>query len=98
VHTADIGASTATDADLLEAARQENRIVVTLDADFHALLALAGSSSPSVIRIRIEGLDGGALAALLLATLDECGEDLERGAMVTVQRHRLRVRRLPLLR
>ena len=76
----------------------ENRIVATLDADFHTLLALSGAAHPSVIRIRIEGLRGEAAAILLLNVLQHCEEDLHHGAVVTVQKGRLRIRRLPLIR
>ena len=48
VHLGDIGASTLSDAAILELARSEGRAVVTLDADFHALLAASGAKSPTV--------------------------------------------------
>lgn len=67
VHVADIGMSRAADLDILRLGRAERRTCVTLDADFHALLATSGERAPSVIRIRKEGLDGSALAALLQA-------------------------------
>jgi len=35
-------------------ARQQQRICVTLDADFHTHLAVTNAATPSVIRIRIE--------------------------------------------
>ena len=63
VHAADIGPSTATDSQILDHARTDHRVVVTLDADFHALLALSGAAVPSVVRIRREGLRGPALAS-----------------------------------
>src|SRR5574340_132117 len=53
VHVSEIGHSRSEDAVILEQGREEDRTVVTLDADFHALLALSGVTSPSVIRIRI---------------------------------------------
>jgi predicted nuclease of predicted toxin-antitoxin system len=98
IHVGDAGMAEASDEDILQAARNESRIVVTLDADFHALLALSGAASPSVIRIRIEGLRGEALAQLLLSAIRKCGGDLEAGAVVTIQERRLRIRRLPLVR
>jgi predicted nuclease of predicted toxin-antitoxin system len=65
-HVADIGLSRAEDSRILERARQEARTCVTLDADFHALLATSEAKSPSVVRIRREGLNGKAISDLLL--------------------------------
>jgi predicted nuclease of predicted toxin-antitoxin system len=98
IHVGEIGYSTAQDAQILQRGQAEGRVVVTLDADFHALLAQSGDSSPSVIRIRIEGLKAQALALLLEAVLTQCHDDLEVGCVVTVQTGRMRIRRLPLLR
>jgi len=39
-HVGDKGLATASDSTILECGRQEGMVVVTLDADFHALLAL----------------------------------------------------------
>ncbi|HET8891050.1 MAG TPA: DUF5615 family PIN-like protein [Candidatus Angelobacter sp.] len=48
IHVGDKGLATAKDSKILDFGRQEGLVVVTLDADFHALLALAGLSGPSV--------------------------------------------------
>ena len=98
VHTGEIGLATAPDSAVLQAARDGKRILVTLDADFHALLARSGAASPSVIRIRIERLRGEQVAAIVQTLIHRCRDDLERGAAVTVQQARVRVRRLPLPR
>jgi predicted nuclease of predicted toxin-antitoxin system len=79
-------------------ARARGQIVVTLDADFHAQLALTGAASPSVIRIRIEGLRAEELADLLTRVIEHCVEDLQHAALVTVTESGLRLRRLPLIR
>lgn len=96
LHVGEIGYSTAADADILRYARAQNRVVVTLDADFHSLLAHSGAETPSVIRIRIEGLRAEPLSNLLRTVCNQAREDLESGAVVTVQPGRMRVRRLPL--
>lgn len=44
-HLGDRGLATATDAKILDLARRERSIVVTLDADFHTLLAMSGLRS-----------------------------------------------------
>ncbi len=53
-HVGGLGMSTASDAEILEEGRKRHAVVVTLDADFHALLALSDALLPSVVRIRIE--------------------------------------------
>jgi len=97
IHVGEIGCSEAEDADILQRGRDEGRIVITLDADFHAILALSQAATPSVILVRIEGLYGKKAAELIQAVLARCTDDLKQGAMITVQPGRIRIRRLPLL-
>lgn len=96
VHVGEIGMSRALDEEILVAGRESGRVVVTLDADFHALLAMSGESSPSVIRLRVERLGGLDIARLIHAVLEECGADLVAGAVATADLARVRLRRLPL--
>jgi predicted nuclease of predicted toxin-antitoxin system len=98
LHVGEIGLASASDAKILEFGLREQRVVVTLDADFHALLAISGAKEPSVIRIRIEGLGAEDHARLLAHALSACKKDLEKGAMVTVTENGIRIRQLPLLR
>lgn len=97
VHAGDIGLASASDTAIIDRARIERRIIVTLDADFHALIALAGVSSPSVIRIREEGLKGPALAELVERTVGLCRNEIASGAVVTVRGGSIRIRTLPLV-
>ena len=96
VHVGEIGLAAADDPVILELAHKESRIVVSMDADFHAHLARSGATSPSVIRIRIEWLKAEALLALLRDVLRSCRSDLAHGAAVSVLPNRVRVRKLPL--
>lgn len=97
IHISEIKMSEATDAEIIQKAKAERRIVVTLDADFHTLLALDEATSPSVIRIRIERLRASAIVDLLLMVIAKCEEDLIQGSAVTVEPSRIRIRRLPLV-
>ncbi len=98
VHVGEVGLSTASDEAILDHARSQDQIVVTLDADFHRKLVLSDASGPSVIRIRIEGLRAEKLNQLLLGVIEQCREDLEKGALVSVTEAGVKLRRLPLLR
>lgn len=92
-----MGLSRAADEQIIEIARTDQAIVVTLDADFHRILAQQGATSPSVIRIRIEGLKGDDLAALLATVLADASNELANGAVLSVTESRIRVRALPII-
>ena len=96
IHTVDVGMERATDRAIIDYARSENRFCVTLDSDFHSIIALANESSPSVVRIRQEGLSGQQLAKLLLRIYPEIEADIVMGTFVTVTDKSIRVRRLPI--
>lgn len=95
-HVGDLGMVTAADSEILEAAHRSQAVVVTLDADFHRLLAASQALGPSVIRLRVEGLLADQLATLLVQVIRLAGKELGDGAVVSVSEQRVRVRALPL--
>ena len=95
LHTGDIGLSRSTDAQILEYARREDRVIITLDSDFHTILALTNASAPSVIRIRLEGLRGPDLAFLIKKIWPKIEPQLKKGAMVSVTDSGIRIRNIP---
>jgi predicted nuclease of predicted toxin-antitoxin system/Uma2 family endonuclease len=72
VHVIEIGMAEADDFQILEMARTQDQICVTLDHDFHTHLALAGYGRPSVILLRVESLGAQAQAELIASICLEC--------------------------
>lgn len=99
IHVADIGLLTANDPEILQAAMKEERILLTADSDFGALLALGSLASPSVLLLRsADHLRPSEQAELITANLPQIAENLEMGAIASLTRDRLRVRELPIAR
>lgn len=96
VHVADVGLLGAPDVQILEMAGSENLVIVTLDADFHMLLATRSSTKPSVIRIREEGFKADDHAKLLDRVVHALRPELEAGVVVSARTDSCRYRRLPL--
>jgi predicted nuclease of predicted toxin-antitoxin system len=96
IHVAEIGMEQAEDIHILEKARTDESVCVTLDHDFHAHLAIAGSGRPSVVLLRVEGLDAQGQADLIRTVCTQCESALSKGAAVSADRISFRVRRLPL--
>jgi predicted nuclease of predicted toxin-antitoxin system len=94
VHVAEVGLRDAKDIEIIHQAREHGRVIVTLDADFHALLMVGGHESPSVIRFRLEGLKGRELANLIEQVLATVDHDVKQGALVTINEKTIRVHRL----
>jgi predicted nuclease of predicted toxin-antitoxin system len=98
VHVRDLDLQRATDQLVLEAARSQDRILISSDTDFGQLLAGSTARKPSVILLRHRSArDAAGQANLVLANLDQVAADLDAGAIVVIEDLRVRVRRLPFI-
>jgi predicted nuclease of predicted toxin-antitoxin system len=83
------------DDSILRRAVQEQRILITLDKDFGELVFLRGQSHTGIIRlVEVPSL---MQAEAIQAIVSKQGEELARGAIITLKNNRLRIRR-PLTR
>lgn len=96
VHLQEEGLIRLADADILEKARGEQRVILTFDLDFGDLLATGAVSFPSVIIFRLRDGTPASVTAHLRHVLRQHHRELDKGAIIIVEDARLRVRRLPL--
>jgi predicted nuclease of predicted toxin-antitoxin system len=96
VHWSSVGRPDAKDREIMDWARENDRIVLTNDPDFGALLALSGSSKPSVVQIRSEATLPSRIGTLVLEASEQAESDLLAGALLTVEIGQSRLRILPL--
>jgi len=97
VHVRAYGMHAATDEDILARALGEDRIVVSADSDFAAILAAQEAERPSFILFRESNL----LVArdyieMLIPVLPLLEPELLAGCVAVFRGSRLRVRRLPI--
>jgi predicted nuclease of predicted toxin-antitoxin system len=97
VHVAALGLRAAPDTVVMQTALDDDRVLVSADTDFGALLAATRASQPSVVLVRrVVGRRVQALSALLLANLPEVEDELRSGSVVVIGDDSIRVRRLPI--
>jgi predicted nuclease of predicted toxin-antitoxin system len=81
------------DEEILALGLREERIVVTLDKDFGELAVVFGRSHAGIIRI--VNFPISRHAKVCIRALEQHGEELARGAIVTAEPGRLRLRPAP---
>jgi predicted nuclease of predicted toxin-antitoxin system len=98
VHVDELGMATAPDSVILEHARNQALVVITLDSDFHSLLAVSGASAPTVVRLRVERLKATDPCELIASVVLKTREELTAGAVVSATTKFIRIKRLPIKR
>jgi predicted nuclease of predicted toxin-antitoxin system len=86
VHVSEIGMEQAEDIQIMERARIDERVCVTLDHDFHAHLAMTGHGRPSVVLQPVQELDAQGQADLIRLMYAQCEAALSKGAAVSADR------------
>ncbi|WP_019509550.1 DUF5615 family PIN-like protein [Pleurocapsa sp. PCC 7319] len=96
VHLRDRGLQKLPDAQILALALVEQRIILTIDLDFAQLLAISKQALPSVILFRLGNENYDEINQRLIEILNNCQQDLETGAIVSVNNETFRVKKLPI--
>ncbi len=96
VHLHEQGLIQLPDADILNKARDEGRVLLTHDLDFGELLAFNKQSLPSVVIFRLSDMRPRNVWLHLSAILLLNGQALEQGALLSVRDRKVRVRTLPI--
>jgi predicted nuclease of predicted toxin-antitoxin system len=90
------GAATAPDVEIQKWANEQQFVVITNDLDFSSILADSAGATPSVVQIRAQDLLSDAVVSIGAHALEAHGEDIERGALLSIDEGGTRVRMLPL--
>jgi len=98
IHWASVGDPGASDAEIMRHAQRNGYVVLTHDLDFAAILAARRESGPSVIQLRTNDVRPEVIGSMVLTAMLQMEPELARGALVTVDLLRTRVRILPLTR
>jgi predicted nuclease of predicted toxin-antitoxin system len=95
LHWSEVGASTASDREIMAWSWDNDYIVFTHDLDFSALLATTQREGPSVIQVRTQNVLPEAIGILVINAMKQFQYELKKGALITIDPHRARSRILP---
>jgi predicted nuclease of predicted toxin-antitoxin system len=96
IHWSSVGDASANDREIMTWARINQRMIFTHDLDFGSMLALTHANGPSVLQIRGRDVLPDTIGPVIKMTLVQYESELLTGALVVVDRLRMRVRILPI--
>ena len=96
IHWSSIGDPKASDSEIFSFAKKHNYIILTHDLDFSVILANTQSASPSVIQLRTHDTLPEKNSTAVIASIQKYRDELEKGAIITIDLIKSRVRILPI--
>jgi len=90
------GLQGATDAEIVKKATKERRTILTRDLDFGDLMATSGEICLGIIVFRLQNERPENVNRRLEQVLKESSDALKKGAIISVEETRHRVRLLPI--
>ena len=108
-HLSNVGSASDPDVEIAAFASAEGMVVMTNDLDFGALLSTSGERGPSAVRARSEcgpsavqlrasDLSPEAVGTMVVEALRQMEEEIDAGALVTIEPDRARLRLPPITR
>ena len=97
LHWSDVGDPKALDPEIMAFARENGLVVFTHDLDFGHLLAVTNARGPSVIQARVEDPVPSRIGEDVVEAVTENEAHLKRGALITIDPDRRRIRILPIV-
>ena len=98
IHVRDLNLQATADEEVFAEAERDDRVIVSADTDFGALLALRESVSPLFILFRkTTGVRPSVIASQLLDLLSRYRQEIDAGCIPTGTNHLIGIRQLPIL-
>ena len=96
IHWSHVGRADASDTEIMAYAAANNYTVITHDLDFSTILAITNSNKPSVVQIRTGDISPAVNSHLVIKALLAAATEIEKGALITIDLNKTRLRILPL--
>jgi predicted nuclease of predicted toxin-antitoxin system len=96
IHWSKVGRHDASDEEIMGFADKNNLVVLTHDLDFSAILAATKGKKPSVIQLRARNISPESVGMSVVNALRHTSDELQAGALLTIDVDRTRIRLLPL--
>ena len=96
VHLYHLDKSRAADTEVIELAKQENRIIITMDLDFPFILAHSHEKVPGVILVRMNYATVERINEHLAYLLKAVSREEIENSVVVLEDNNIRFRKLPL--
>lgn len=94
-HWSTLGATNASDAQIMAYAKANGHVVLRHDLDFSAILAVNHGEKSSVVQIRADNVSPDLIGIQVITALRQMASELKEGALLTADPNRTRLHVLP---